>query len=239
MSTRGHEAYREEVGAYLLGALTDLERQAFERHLEGCVECRDEVERLRLAAEALPQSVEQFQPPPSLKASLMEVVEREAAERGGAVEEPRRPQWWRRFVPSPSGLRPVMVAGVLALGLLAGFGVAQLTGGEDERRTVVASVDKSRVPQASGGLQIEGDGKGGAILRVQGMPSLQPNRVYQAWVARDGTFVPQPTFEVGDTGGGAVAIPDDLSDAQQILVTREARGGARAPTEVPILAVPL
>jgi hypothetical protein len=44
---------------------------------------------------------------------------------------------------------------------------------------------------------------------------------------------------VGDIGGGAVAIPEDLSDAEQVLVTREQRGGARAPSEEPILAVRL
>src|SRR5215207_10996416 len=73
-----HTRYRDDVGAYLLGALPELERQAFERHLRGCGDCQEELERLRPAADALPGSVEQFQPPPRLKASLMEVVEREA-----------------------------------------------------------------------------------------------------------------------------------------------------------------
>ena len=30
MTARDHTHYREDIGAYLLGALTDLERQAFE-----------------------------------------------------------------------------------------------------------------------------------------------------------------------------------------------------------------
>ena len=71
------------------------------------------------------------------------------------------------------------------------------------------------------------------------MPQQARRLAHQAWVARDKTFVPQPTFEVGDSGGGAVAIPDDLSGADQILVTREPRGGARAPGEAPILSVGL
>jgi hypothetical protein len=236
MTTRDHTSYQDEIGAYLLGALTDLERQAFERHLAGCAECRGEIERLRPAADALPRSVEQVEPPPSLKASLMEVVEREAGERAGTSARPRRAL--RLRLPSLAGLRPALVAGALALGLLAGFGVAQLVD-EDDPRTVVAVVDESRIPQGSARLQIEGDGADGAILRVQGMPSLGGRRVYQAWVQRDGTVVPQPTFEVGEDGGGAVAVPDDLSDAEAVLVTREARGGARAPTEQPVLRVTL
>ncbi len=238
MSTRDHASYQDEIGAYLLGALTDLERQAFERHLAGCGECRDELERLRPAAEALPRSVEQVEPPPSLKASLMEVVEREA--RADASPQPerrrhdRRPApFWKRLAPR----MPALVAAALLIGVLAGVVVASLGG--DGSRTVVATVDQERIPQASATLQIEDDGEDGAILRVQGLPPLDDERVYQAWVQREGGIVPQPTFEVGEDGGGAVAVPDDLSEAEAVLVTREARGGARAPTEKPILSVSL
>ena len=240
MTARDHDSYQEEIGAYLLGALTDLERQAFERHIATCGLCRDELERLRPAANALPRSVEQLAPPPSLKASLMEVVEREAS---AGEHEPKHPArgapFWRRLAPSGSWLRPALVAGALLLGLVAGFGVAQLAGDDEASRTIVATVDETRIPQASGTLRVEGDGADGAILRVQGMPALGPRRVYQAWVQRNGSIVPQPTFEVGDDGGGAVAVPDNLSDAQAVLITRELRGGARAPSEEPILSVPL
>jgi Anti-sigma-K factor rskA len=178
--------------------------------------------------------VEQVSPPPSLKASLMEVVEREARERHGATEGRRAPR--RRRLPSFAGLRPALVAGALALGLLAGFGLAELADDAADTRTLTA---ESRIPPGSAQLQIAGDGEDGAILRVQGMPSLGGRRVYQAWVQRDGTVVPQPTFEVGEDGGGAVAVPDDLSGAEAVLVTREQRGGARAPSEAPILRVAL
>ena len=62
-----HTSFRDDVGAYLLGALTDPEREAFERHLPSAPECRHEVDRLRPAADLLPRSVEQMEPPPSLK----------------------------------------------------------------------------------------------------------------------------------------------------------------------------
>ena len=238
MSTRDHTAYRDEIGAYLLGALTDLERQAFEHHMETCALCRDEVEQLRPAAESLPRSVEQVEPPRSLRTSLMDVVAKEARERPGAPA-PRR-SWRERLLPSGGLFRPALVGAALAIGLLAGIGVSQLGGGADEQvRTLAATVDDQRLPTASGNVKLEGDGENGAILRLQGMPSLGGERVYQAWVQRDGTFVPQPTFEVGSDGGGAVALPDDLSGAEAVLVTREPRGGSRAPTEQPLLNVTL
>src|ERR687892_49425 len=178
----------EERHAYLLGALTDLERQAFERHVAGCAECRDELEQLRPAADALPRSVEQVEPPPGLKTSLMEVVESEARARSGAPAARRRKP--RRLrLPSLGGFRPALVAAALALGLVAGFGVAQLGGGDDAR-TVAATVDQGRLPDASGSLRIQGDGENGAILSVQGMPPAGDEQVYQAWVERDGTVEP-------------------------------------------------
>jgi anti-sigma factor RsiW len=232
VSARDHGAHRDDAGAYLLGALPELERQAFERHLAGCAECREELERLRPAADALPRAVEQVEPPPGLKASLMEVVEHEA----GVAPGPRR----RRLrLPSLPALRPALVAAALAIGLVAGFGVARLADGGDEARTVAGTVDEARLPAASAALRVQGEGEDGAILHVHGMPPAGGERVYQAWLQRDGEMLPQPTFEVGADGDGAVAVPDDLSGARAILVTREPRGGARAPSERPLIRVPL
>jgi hypothetical protein len=233
VTTEDHTTYRDEVGAYLLGALSDSERAAFEAHLETCPQCREEVERLRPAADLLPRSVEQVEPPASLKRSLMETVEREAGGRAGAAPARGAPLGERLR----GLLRPALVAGGLAVGLIVGFVVAQLGG--EETRTLTASVNERVLPDASGRLVLQGDGEDGGILRVQGMPAPGGGRVYQAWVQRDGMIEPEPTFEVGTDGGGAVALPEDLSDAEAVLITRERRGGAAAPTEDPILSVEL
>jgi anti-sigma-K factor RskA len=234
MTTRDHTRYQEEIGAYLLGALTDHERQEFEQHLESCTECREEAERLRPAAESLPRSVEQVEPPPSLRASIMEVVEREAREQEGKPARRSLREW---FAAKPAILRPALGVAAVVLGLLVGFGVAQI--GNDDGRTVVATVDQTRLPDASGTLRVESGGEDGGILRVEGMPQLRPSEAYQAWVQRGQEFVPQPTFRVGEDGEGAVAVPDDLSDAQAVLVTREPRSGAESPSEPPVINVPL
>jgi hypothetical protein len=232
-----HARQAENVGGYLLGALSELERQAFERHLAACARCRDELELLRPAADALPRSVPQVAPPASLKASLMEAVGREASERlGGRVHRRRALRQWLAPL-APSRMRPVAAwvsaAFLLAAGVALGAGAASLLGGDDPR-TVTASADRERVPLASGTLVIP-EGDAGATLRVHGLPSLVGGRVYQAWVRRDGEVVPQGTFEVAPDGSGAVAITEDLDEAGAVMVTREPRGGARAPSERPIL----
>jgi anti-sigma-K factor RskA len=239
-----HTRYQHDIGAYLLGALSDRERQAFERHVAGCGECQEELERLRPAADALPGSVEQFQPPPRLKASLMEVVEREAR----AEQPARRPRLrlTRRGAPGRPAVRtrltppavrrrfarPAVVAAVALIGLVVGFAVAQLGG--DETRTVAATVDRA-MPQAGGSLRIDDDR---ATLRLHDMPDLGGARVYQVWLQHGDQLVPARTFEVGQSGAGRVELRD-IRDADGVYVTREARGGAQVPSEDPIVSVPL
>jgi anti-sigma-K factor RskA len=219
-----HTRYRDDVGAYLLGALNDLERQAFERHLTGCSECQEELERLRPAAEALPGSVVQLEPPPGLKRRLMAEVE-------GDVEPdvaPTRRAWLPRMrVP-----RLAFAAAALVLGLAIGFGVAQLGG--DDTRTVAVTVAKA-MPDAGGSLEVEGDS---ATLRLHDMPELRQSRVYQVWLQHGDRLTPARTFDVGSNGRGDIDLPD-VKNADGVYVTREARGGAQVPSEDPIVSVPL
>jgi ferric-dicitrate binding protein FerR (iron transport regulator) len=206
-----HAGHTDDVGAYLLGALNDLERQAFERHLRGCDECQEELERLRPAAEALPGSVKQLEPPPGLKKRLMAEVEP------------------RRRTPNRSLLA---VAAALVIALAVAFGVSQLGG--DDTRTVTATVADA-MPRAGGELDIDGDH---ATLRLHDMPDLGRARVYQVWLQHGERMVPARTFAVGRSGTGDVRLPD-VRKTDGVFVTREDRGGARVPSEDPIVSVPL
>jgi anti-sigma factor RsiW len=236
---RDHERYADDVGAYLLGALPQIEREAFERHLMGCAACRDEVERLRPAVDALPRSVPQVAPPPTLKTSLLEAIERELGT--APPEQRRRPRSrLRAWFGGLRGMRPALAWGMaallLAIGGLAGFGLSSLGGGST--RTVPARVDATRVPGARASLWVPPH-RGGAILRVQGLPTLPRGRVYEVWLQRHGAFLPESTFQVDRRGTGAAAVPEDLRGASAVLVTREPRGGSRAPTEAPIVSARL
>lgn len=250
MTTEDHTSYQEDVGAYLLGALSEGERQAFESHAAGCEHCREEVERLRPAVHMLPGTVEQVEPPPGLKRSLMEVVEREAREASSEhapappvavpvrAERPGRALGERlRELLRP--VRPGWALAAVALALVVGLGAAQLLGGGGDTRTVLAQVDESRIAGAAASLTVAGDGRDGATLKVERMPTPRSGQVYQAWIMRDGNVEPQPTFEVGRDGAGAVAVPADLRGAEAVLVTRERRGGATTPSEDPVLSVQL
>ncbi len=70
MNSSPHESVHTLSGAYVVDALDDDERAAFEEHLPGCHDCQDEVASLREAA-ALMADDAAITPPPSLRASVL------------------------------------------------------------------------------------------------------------------------------------------------------------------------
>ena len=242
MTARDHERYEQDAGAYVLGALSEHERQAFERHLAGCETCREDLEQLRVAAEALPRAVKQYKAPEPLKASLMATVRSEAAAgSAGEARDPARPRrpLLERLRRAPSPLRPRLAWAAAALAVLAivAAGFYQLgERAEDDERTIAAQVDDSRAPEASGRLLIQGDESEGAILEVSGVPRARGREVLHVWLRRGDRVVRSSIFQVGPDGEGAAAIPDDLAGVDLVMVTREA-GPVPAPTEDPLLTV--
>jgi anti-sigma-K factor RskA len=236
--SQDHDRHEHDAGAYLLGALNELEAQAFEHHMASCATCRADVERLRVAADALPRSVEQLHPPESLKRSLMRTVREEVP----AEERPRAGSRLRTWLEGLSaGMRPefawVSAAVLLVVGVLAGFAIkSSISGNGGGSQTVTAQVDRTRIPQGSASLVVP-KGKQNAILRVNGLPEPVGNQVYEVWLQRGKQPMPVSLFNVRSDGSGAAAIPEDLHKGDSVLVTREKPGGSAAPTEAPVISV--
>jgi anti-sigma-K factor RskA len=239
-----HERFEQDAGAYLLGALPPLEAEVFERHLMGCEICREEIERLRPAVDALPRSVQPVDPPASLKSSLMEVVEAEARvadpSAAGAVE-PRGAGWLAWLTRALAGVRPQTALALASVALLAGvalgYGLTQGSGSADDR-VVAATVDRSRLPGASARITIADSGDGLATLELSEMPMAPRGKVYEVWIERDGDVRPAGAlFTVGRDGRGSAAIPGGVDGVSQVMVTREVAGGAPQPTEMPVIRV--
>jgi len=81
----------------------------------------------------------------------------------------------------------------------------------------------------------EGDS---GTLELSGLPLPKRGRVYEAWVRRGETISPSTVFVPDRTGAAAVALPDQLENADEVMVTREPVGGSQAPTTTPMLHVP-
>jgi hypothetical protein len=78
-----------------------------------------------------------------------------------------------------------------------------------------------------------------ATLRVQRLPKLPPNQVYETWLERDGELEPGSVFVLRRDGSADAAIPGPLEGASAVLVTREPRGGSQSPTSPPLLEATL
>ncbi len=74
--TRLNHAARDRVALYVLGGMSEAASSRFEEHLEVCECCRGEVSDLRPTVNDLLLVAPEADPPPELKARLMERVRR-------------------------------------------------------------------------------------------------------------------------------------------------------------------
>jgi Putative zinc-finger len=116
MRTESCREWRESLGAHALGRLPEEERPALEAHLEGCAECRAELESLAGVARLLPLADPQHfgtapAPPPALADRVVATIrgERRAARRRGL-----------RLGLALSGATAAVAAAMLAIFVLPG-----------------------------------------------------------------------------------------------------------------------
>ena len=225
MSTGDHGTRRDDLAAYLLGALEPEESEGLERHLAECEDCRERLAWLRTAVEVLPESVPQLQPPPQLRARLMEEVResagrpREARVRSGGLR-----RWLTRPAAVALGAVALVAAGIAGYELGTGGGGTTTITGQQSKSGALAKLERS------------GDG---GTLEVSGLSQLPRSQVYQAWVQRNGHMEPSSLFAARSNGMGTAAIPHGLNGAQAVVVTVEPHGGSRQPTSPPLVSVPL
>lgn len=221
----------EDAAAYVLGALEEAEHEAFVAHLRTCPACRDEVAELQTVADALPAAVPQVRAPDRLRGRLMATVRSEAELRraGSGSAVPRRaPSRWfgMRRLAIPLAAAAAAAALVLALLLTAG-------GGSSTR------VIRAQAPGSAARVSLLVSADRGT-LRIAGMPSPAPGRVYEVWVKRSGG--PQPTdalFKVSSSGSASVGVPGSLRGVRTIMVTSEPEGGSTVPTTKPVIVANL
>jgi anti-sigma-K factor RskA len=237
VTVRDHWRWRAELSAYLLGSLEADEVEALERHLEDCQRCRDELRWLQPAIDMLPESVPQLEPPPGLRARLMEEVRADAAATSpaDAGRETVRSAPARRWTGLGGFfLRPAV--GLTAVALIAAVvgGYALRGGGDETGTTTTETVAQGGAIHAT--LERSGDS---GTLELTGLHPLPRSRVYEAWVQRGNRIEPSSLFAVRRDGSASTAIPHQLEGADMVMVTAEPRGGSKQPTSSQIVSVAL
>ena len=227
-----HEPYRDELAAYALGALEPSEVETLERHLSDCGECRDYLFWLDPAVGLLPGSVE----PSAAQAAEARLM----AEVNADIKAARRAE--RERDRADRGLwgsiwRPVTAAAaavVLIAGVIGGY---VLRGDDAPERTLI----EAEALDGGGARMVvtleREDDRG--ILHVEELPALPENRVYQAWLQRDGVMEPSTTFVLDRDGSTDVAVEGDLGGTSGLFITREPEGGSDEPTPPVLMKAPL
>jgi anti-sigma-K factor RskA len=242
MSDSGHERWREEAGAYVLGALEPEEAAEFERHVEGCERCRSEVRWLTAAVEVLPEAVERHEPPPQLRERLLAEVGADAraagtdsrpAERGVLHRGGRRlaglgsgPRDWRRLAWLSAMLLLVVAIGAYEIG----------SGGGGSGGGSTEAFVSGHSPGVTAEVVREGDEGEIHLAAVRSLPS---DRVLEAWVRRDGEVEPVKALFVPDSDGNATTTLGDMRGVDLVMVTTEPASGSPTPTGQPIAEVPI
>ncbi|MGV1048390.1 MAG: anti-sigma factor [Solirubrobacterales bacterium] len=214
-----HDHWSEDLAAYLLGALEPDAVAELERHAEDCERCRSEMRWLTPAVEALPEAVARRQPPPRLRARLMEEVRADARAAGTSREPGSGSFAWKPL----AGLAAV----VLIVAAFAGYEVGNGGGGGGGgARTVVAGVNARVVSEGGHGE-----------IHLSDVEKLPQDRVLEAWVRRDGEVEPVKALFVPDREGNASTMLGSMRGVDLVMVTTEPVGGSPAPTSSPIAEV--
>ena len=243
----------DDLAAYALGALPEPEAEELERHLAECPACTERLVWLQPAVDLVPASVQQLEPPPELKSTLMAIVREEAAEADteharagaevaavtGASASARsgRRSWFRMPQLRLAPIRPA-IAGLAVLAvMIAGVGgYIAGNGGSDAGAETFAVKPVSPKFTASGTVEVSGD-RGTLVLDK--LPPLPVSEVYQVWTVQGDRVQPSSIFVAEKDGKATTSIPDIPSGTDQVLITREPAGGSEQATTAPFLAATL
>jgi anti-sigma factor RsiW len=231
MPTANH--IHDLVAPYALDALGDEERSEFERHLDECDDCRQELRRLQDTAASLAWAAEGPEPPAHLRSRILEQV------RGEAQVLPLRPRRWV----APALGAAAAAAACVAVGL--GLWGASLSNDLDRERDLrAAQADALDVVGDRGAQVVPLDGaqgslivarNGRAALVVCGLDPAPSGETYMAWTIR-GTVSPAGAFDASGDGCTAAPLERTVAPGVTVAVTRERDAKAKLPSTEPLFS---
>jgi hypothetical protein len=247
-----HVEVDELLGAYALGAVSELEATTVREHLAGCLECSSNLQRLAAVAAVLPLAVDQVEPPASLRRRVMAEVNGEAEPEspGKVLELPpiRRRRDVSRGLPdlrlrevvrqgrqwAPGAVAAVVIAGLLSWNLILQQrppSPARDAGAGGVAIGVMVDAHKGRL----GTITYLAQGKV-AVVSLHSLRSPSAGRVFELWLIRDGGR-PQPAglFTPEADGTKVLLVPHPVGSRDTIAVTEEPAAGSDAPTSIPMI----
>jgi anti-sigma-K factor RskA/putative zinc finger protein len=216
------------IGAYVLDAVDDLERAAFDRHLRDCPACRSEVDELREASARLAGDAWSV-PPPALRGNVLAAIAATRQISPAPAAPARRP-------PARLRLLAAAAAVVVAAGG-AGYAVQEWRVRAEHSRVeslenLLSAPDLTvhDEPVTGGGTVTVAASRSrdAAVITLAAATAPGDGRVYQLWTIRARKPVPAGTLAAGQKT--TRQIVRGLGDATDVGVSIEPPGGSTTPT---------
>ncbi|XVS61042.1 anti-sigma factor [Actinosynnema sp. CA-299493] len=255
------------IGAYVLDAVSDAERRAFEEHVAGCPGCAQETAEL-FETTALLAGVATVEPPGHLRDRVLSAIADTRqlppeTDVDGTVRTGTEPL--RRGKPTRGASSGVVwLRRTATLAAAAGIAVAVTLGiqGADTNRRLEqdlqalaqVNADNSRVAdllaapdaklvrgEATGGgtgTVVASSAKGQVLFLGQGLARLPEDRTYQLWlIGADG---PRPAGLLASSAGQTEPLlAGGFTGREAVGLTVEPRGGSAHPTTPTVVVLPL
>jgi anti-sigma-K factor RskA len=208
------ELIHELAAAYALDALDPSERRAFEEHLAGCEQCREELEGLRDAAAALAYVPEGPAPPPALRDR---VLERVRAEGPSNVVPLGRRRW---VLPVATTVAVAATAAAIVLALW-GSSLSNSLDSKNAALSILGDPAARRLPLGTSSKAVVlPDGRAAVTSTLARAPS---GKTYELWVIDNGGAKPAGLFPGGRSN--PVVLARRVPRGAQIGLSLERAGG--------------
>lgn len=234
------------TGAYALHALPEDERLAFQRHLDACEACAQEVREFSATAARLGLAVSATAPPTMRDRVLREITTvRQEPPASGRSDRPGtspvRAGRWSRFA---------LAACVAAAAAFGGVAVWQNQVAQDARQEATQAQEHNEqvvrvltAPDATTSASDLTDGARGTVVVSQSVNRAvflasdldRPpgGKVYQLWFNDDGTMRSAGLMDPSATSE-AVLLDGPVDRASGMGITVEPAGGSEQPTSAPL-----
>ncbi len=200
----GQPEIHDLAAAYALDALDPEDRWTYERHLDTCDRCREEVPALREIATNLAYGAEGPEPPPDLRERILSAARGEP--RSATVRPLRRRGW---VFPATAAAAAAAACAAVGLGLWANS--------LHDRAT-------QRIIAMDGGGSLIVAGQTATLVACVDDPPA--GKTYEAWVIEGGKPRPAGLF-----AGGCHNLPleEQVERGSTVAVTLEDEGGVQVP----------
>ncbi|MGX1881998.1 anti-sigma factor [Streptomyces sp. NPDC055287] len=237
------------TGAYALHALSAEERSEFERHLEDCPPCAQEVRELTETAGRLGLAVT-MTPPAVLKEQVMRRITSERQDPPKVAEPSPGPATKRRARALPRFALAACLAAAAAFGGVAVWQhqeaqdaqeQAQRSERQSEELAEVlaapdAEVTTGKLTDGASGTVVVSRDRNKAAFLASGMPEPPSGKVYQLWFDDKGTMRSAGLMEGSALSAPALAVlmEGPVDTARGMGITVEPAGGSEQPTTTPL-----